>query len=160
MVVVVLLALIWAAVLVPPAVQAHAARRDAFLGSFGPAAAGGPAGPSVAGRSAQVSRRRRIAGGLLLAMVGTLLAGLLPTFRILLVVHLFLVDSFIAYVALLAHMAARRAGAGAEAGTALDEGVVTVPEPASPRAERPRVRRRLLPAPGGLVDLPPVFPAR
>ena len=44
-----------------------------------------------------------------MAMTATLLIGLLPTFRSLLVVHLFLVDSFIAYIALLAR-AADRAG--------------------------------------------------
>ena len=42
-------------------------------------------------------------------MAATLLVGLLPTFRVLLVVHLFLVDSFLAYIALLAHTANRAA---------------------------------------------------
>lgn len=162
MVVVVLLALIWAAVLVPPAVQAQAARRDAFVGSFGTTGAEGVAPPPGAVRAGQAQRRRRIAGGLLVAMAGTLLAGLLPTFRVLLVVHLFVLDSFIAYVALLAHMAARRARAEAEAEEvvipALDPERML--EPAGPqlRPERARVRRRLLPAPAAL-DLPPVFPA-
>lgn len=155
MVVVVLLALILAAVLVPPAVQAQAARRDAFVGSFATAAADGLAPSPTRTRAGQVQRRRRIAGGLLLAMAGTLLAGLLPTFRILLVVHLFLVDSFIAYVALLAHMAARRAKAGAGIGAEQDD-ISPALEPAEP--ERPRARRRLLPTPGSLVDLHPSFP--
>lgn len=166
MVVVVLLGLIWAAVLVPPAVQAQAARRDAFVGSFGTGGADRVPPPAGAVRPGQVQRRRRIAGGLLIAMTGTLLVGLLPTFRVLLVVHLFLLDSFIAYVALLAHMAARRARAEAVADEA-DETVVPAlePEPAPElagpllRPERPRVRRRLVPAPATL-DLPPVFPAR
>ena len=103
MVVVLVLLLIWAAVLLPPAFRLHQARRDAFLCSFQP-----PPDPRRR-RSTRVQRRRRIAGGLLAAMVATLLAGLLPTFRVLLVVHLFLVDSFIAYIALLAHSANRAA---------------------------------------------------
>lgn len=102
-----LLAVIWAAILVPPAVRAHAARREAFLVSFGegPAPLYSPPRP----RSQAVERRRRIAGGLLVAMVATLLVGLLPTFRAFLVVHLFLVDSFLAYIGLLAHTADRAA---------------------------------------------------
>ena len=105
--VVLLLAEIWAAILVPPAVRAHAARREAFLLSFGegPSALYSPPRP----RSQAVERRRRIAGGLLVAMVATLLVGLLPTFRAFLVVHLFLVDSFLAYIGLLAHTADRAA---------------------------------------------------
>jgi hypothetical protein len=97
-----LLALIWAVVLVPPAVRASAARKEAFLVSFGevPVTA-----PPARARSRPVQRRRRIAGGLLAAMATTLVVGLLPTFRVFLVVHLFLVDSFLAYIALLAHAA-------------------------------------------------------
>lgn len=103
-----LLAIIWVVVLVPPVVRARAARRDAFLVSFSPPPAAAETLPTPS-PSVTVQRRRRIAGGLLVAMVATLLAGLLPTFRILLVVHLFLVDSFLAYIALLAHMAGRAA---------------------------------------------------
>lgn len=105
--VVLLLGLIWAAILVPPAARAHAARKEAFLLSFGdgPAALGVPPRP----RSQAVQRRRRIAGGLVVAMAATLLIGLLPTFRAFLVVHLFLVDSFLAYICLLAHTAHRAA---------------------------------------------------
>jgi hypothetical protein len=103
--IVLLLAVILAAVLVPPALRAHAARQEAFLVSLGSAPASEPALP----RSVQVQRRRRIAGGLLLAMAGTLIVGLLPTFRVLLVVHLFLVDAFIAYIGLLAYSADRAA---------------------------------------------------
>lgn len=106
-----LLALIMVAVLVPPALRAHEARQDAFLISLGSAPATEPALP----RSVRVQRRRQIAGGLLVAMAATLLVGLLPTFRPLLVVHLFLVDAFIAYIALLAHWAARAAQAVAPA---------------------------------------------
>jgi MFS family permease len=153
-VVVLLLAVIWAAVFVPPAVQAHAARREAFLVSFGAPPSGEVLPPVPASpRSARVQRRRRIAGGLLIAMAGTGLAGLLPTFRVLLVVHLFLLNSFIAYVALLAHLADRRARAAERAsvvpdpGAVVDTGPVVVP--------LPRVRRRL-PRPAILADLPPV----
>ena len=100
-----LLMLIWAVVLVPPALRSHAARQEAFLASIGSEPSlDEPLHPSVI-HSLRVQCRRRIAGGLLIAMVATLLVGLLPTFRTLLVVHLFLVDSFIAYIALLAHRA-------------------------------------------------------
>lgn len=105
--VVLLLALIWAVVLVPAAARAHAERKEAFLLSFGPAP-DRPA-PSAGRRSPAVQRRRWIAGGLVVAMTLTLLLGLLPAFRVLLVVHLFLLDSFIAYIGLLAHMAGRAA---------------------------------------------------
>ena len=120
-----LLAVAWAAVLVPPAMRAHAARQEAFLDSLADRTAAPPA-RSPRGRSGPVQRRRRIAGGLLVAMAGTLLAGLLPTFRVLLYVHLLLVDSFLAYIALLAYTANRTARAAtARAATA-------VPEPAEP----------------------------
>jgi hypothetical protein len=146
MVVVLLLITIWAAVLVPPALQAHAARRDAFLVSFGP---GSPAGhpPPARPGSSSVRRRRRILGGLLMAMAATGLLGLLPAFRVLLVVHLFLVDSFLAYVALLAHLADRRSRATA-----------ALPAPAPARA-RWAGARRVLARPGLLGELPPVAPA-
>jgi hypothetical protein len=101
------LALIWAVVLVPPVVRVHQARKQAFLGSFAWLPDDAPPPPPP--RSSSVQRRRRIAGGLLLAMAATLLVGLLPTFRVLLVVHLFLVDSFLGYIALLAHQANRAA---------------------------------------------------
>lgn len=108
--VVLLLALIWALVLVPPALRSHAARKEAFLLSFGPVPPPVRHRP-VGVRSPRIQRRRRIAGGLLVAMAATLLIGLLPTFRVLLVVHLFLVDSFLAYIALLANMAQKAARA-------------------------------------------------
>ncbi len=130
--VVLLLAVIWAAILVPPAVRAHAARREAFLVSFGegPAARYSPPRP----RSQAVERRRRIAGGLLVAMAGTLLVGLLPTFRAFLVVHLFLVDSFLAYIGLLAHTANRAARKLARPSVAVVpvEPAEPAPTPASP----------------------------
>jgi hypothetical protein len=141
-----LLALAWAAVLVPPAVRASAARKEAFLVSFG-----GPAGPAAPPRavghrrSARVQRRRRIAGGLLTAMAATLGAGLLPTFRVLLVVHLFLLDSFIAYIALLAHAAERAAKARRQSAAPAPAGVPVVEPAARDRRARQRLGRSRLP---------------
>ena len=112
-----LLALIWAAVLLPPAIRAHARRRAEFVGSFDrPApvvlgAAGRPRTPAVS----RAERRRHILAGLLVAMAATLVAGLLPPLRVLLVVHLFLVDSFLAYVAVLVHLRRRDDAAAAPA---------------------------------------------
>ena len=127
--VVLLLVLVWAAVLVPPAVVAHRQRQEAFVVSFGGSDAVRPRAQAV-----RVQRRRRIAGGLLVAMAATLVVGLLPTFRVFLVVHLFLVDSFLFYVALLAHQASRAAPARA-------------PRPAVERTpRRPRHRPVVLPA--------------
>ena len=97
------LALVWAVVLVPPAVQAHRERQRAFLVSFGGVE------PPTRPQSLRIQRRRRVAGGLLVATAATLLVGLLPTFRVLLVVHLFVLDSFLGYVAMLAHLANRGA---------------------------------------------------
>ncbi len=103
-----LLALIWAAVLVPPAMAAHARRRADFLVSCDractphrPLAVVTPArGPVLT----SARRRRQILAGLLVAMAATLMAGLLPPLRVLLVVHLFLLDSFLAYVTMLVHL--------------------------------------------------------
>ena len=170
MVVGLLLVAIWAAVLVPPAVRAHTARRDAFVVSFDPD--GRPEVPlPLRLRSFRVQRRRRILKGLLIAMAGTGLGGLLPTFRVLLVVFLFLVDSFLAYVALLAHSAGREARRAAFAADVpgivlpdvdvpdVDVPDVDVPEivvadvvvALAPARRAPR-RRRIL------VDLPPIAP--
>jgi hypothetical protein len=99
--------------------------------------------------SQRIRCRRRIAGGFLVAMGATLGIGLLPTFRVFLVVHLFMVDSFLAYVALLAHMAARAAAPG---------GRVPTPAVAAARvgvAAAPR-RRRAVARPGLLGELGPV----
>jgi len=146
-----LLMLIWAVVLVPPALRSHAARQEAFLASIGSEPSlDEPLHPSVI-HSLRVQCRRRIAGGLLIAMVATLLVGLLPTFRTLLVVHLFLVDSFIAYIALLAHWANQAARAAAPAET-------VAPEP-EPEPEPVRRRWRVggpVPAPAGLPELAPL----
>ncbi|HUR23282.1 MAG TPA: hypothetical protein VMZ73_05355 [Acidimicrobiales bacterium] len=115
MAVVLLLALIWAVVLVPPALRAQAARQQAFLLSIGSTSDAQPPGRPPVVSSLRVQRRRRIAGGLLVAMAVTLVGGLLPALRVLLVVHLFLVDSFIAYIALLARWADRDAAPAAQA---------------------------------------------
>ena len=130
MVVVLLVVLIWAAVLVPPAVVAHRRRQEAFLMSFG----GAPArAPRPRPQSLRVQRRRRIAGGLLVAMAATLVVGLLPTFRVFLVVHLFVVDSFLGYVAVLAYQANRAA-------------TVREPKPVVEKAPRRLGRPAILPA--------------
>ena len=145
MTVVLLLALIWAVVLVPPALRAHAARQEAFLLSIGSTPdLDEPLRPAVA-RSLRIQRRRRIAGGLLIATVVTLVVGLIPTFRVLLAVHLFLLDSFIAYIALLAHWANKSARAATPA-------VEVAPTPAEP-ARRRRWYLDRAPAPAGLPDL-------
>ena len=152
MVVVLLLALIWAAVLVPPAVRAHDARKHAFLLSIGtpePEFA-----PPSRPYSRRVQARRRIAGGLLVAMASTLVVGLLPTFRVFLIVHLFLLDSFIAYIALLAHLANRAAPTAAQPAVE-PEGVVADDEVdvVAPVRARWRLRRVLVP------ELGPIAPA-
>lgn len=112
-----LLVLIWAAVLVPPAVRAHARRRAEFVGSFEPrfdnldrtstASTGRPAARGRGPIVTRAQRRRQILGGLLVAMAATLVGGLLPPLRVLLVVHLLLLDSFLAYLTLLVHMRRR-----------------------------------------------------
>lgn len=113
--VVLLLAFIWAAVLVPPAAGARAAREAEFLGSIRP---GGHPHDPVPGSDEPAAvdeprfrpgltanaRRRQVLGGLVVAAGITLVLGLLPMFHLLLVVHLFLVNSCLAYVGLLVHM--------------------------------------------------------
>ena len=152
MAVVLLLALIWAVLLVPPALRAHAARQDAFLLSIGSTPDLGPP-PRSSVRSLPVQRRRRIAGGLLISMAVTLALGLLPPFRILLVAHLFLADSFIAYIALLAHRANRTARAP-------EPVAETVPAAEPPAAAEPARRRRwsrdAVPAPSVVPNLAPL----
>ncbi|MEA2973343.1 MAG: hypothetical protein QOG82_1801 [Actinomycetota bacterium] len=111
-----LLAFIWAAVLVPPAAGARASREAEFLGSIRP---GRDPLEGTLGRGPDLdaadqprfrpaltanARRRQVLGGLVVAMGATLVLGLLPTFRLLLVVHLLLVNSSLAYVGLLVHM--------------------------------------------------------
>lgn len=104
-----LLAFIWAAILIPPAASARASREADFLGSIRP---GGhphergalPGGFDALGQQRFApaltanARRRQVLGGLLVAIAGTLVLGLLPPFRLLLVVHLLLVNSCLAFV--------------------------------------------------------------
>ena len=137
--VVLLLVFIWAAVLVPPAAGARASREADFLGSLRPGATRSRA-PSAAHRPDAAdqprfrpaltanARRRQVLGGLVVAMGATLVLGLLPTFRLLLVVHLLLVNSCLAYVGLLVHMRDQQA---ARAG--VEPGRPGVTEPARPR---------------------------
>lgn len=128
--VVLLLVLIWAAVLVPPAVVAHRRRQDAFLVSLGAP----PTDPARSrGYSPRVQRRRRIAGGLLVAMAATLVVGLLPTFRVFLVVHLFVLDSFLGYIAVLAHQANRAARAAEPRPAPVEQPLPRRVRPAVPR---------------------------
>jgi hypothetical protein len=118
--VVLLLVCIWAAVLLLPAAGARASREAQFLGSIRPDGHPHDNG-SDSGQFATVdqprlrpalsanARRRQVLGGLTIALGATLLLGLLPTFRLLLVVHLFLVNSCLAYVGLLVHLRDQRA---------------------------------------------------
>jgi predicted lipid-binding transport protein (Tim44 family) len=116
--VLVVLGVVWAAVLIPPVLRARAERRTEFIDSF-QAQMGALGGKALAGRASQApaephrsrprrpvsvkQRRRDILGGLLGALIGSLVLGLIPSLRIVLVLHLFLLNLFIAYVALLAH---------------------------------------------------------
>lgn len=145
-----LLALVSATVLVPRAIRFHASRQEEFLVSLGPLAAPDPAPPQRT-YSPQTRRRRRIAGALLVAMAVTLALGLLPTFRGLLVVHLFLVDAFIGYVALLAHMANR-----AVPSRTAQRAVAGEPKPREAHLRRGHAP---LPRTGILGDLGPLVPA-
>ena len=147
-----LLVFIWAAVLVPPAAGARASREADFLGSIRP---GHDPLEGTLGRATDLdaadqprfrpaltanARRRQVLGGLVVAMGATLVLGLLPTFRLLLVVHLLLVNSSLAYVGLLVHMRDQQA---ARAGSTRPAWVA---EPAVPR---PRLLRLLLLRRGG-----------
>lgn len=119
-----LLALIWVAVLVPPAMAAHARRRTDLLFSVDRGtprrSATVPVPVPVRGPVVSSARRRRqVLGGLLVAMAATLVAGLLPPLRVLLVVHLFLVDSFLAYVTVLVHLRREEVGRPATASQAV-----------------------------------------
>ena len=127
----VVLGLIWAAVLVPPVLRARAERRAEFIDSFRaqmgalgkksgvdaappavtPVASVTPvpivpaAVPPAHARRAvnPVKRRRDILGGLLGAIIGSLLIGAVPSLHIVWALNLFLVNVFIGYLALLAH---------------------------------------------------------
>jgi len=128
--VVLLLAFIWAAVLLPPAAGARASREAEFLGSIRPGGhphdTGDPTGelelveqPRFRPALTPNARRRQVLGGLVVAIGTTLVLGLMPPFRLLLVVHLLLVNSCLAYVGLLVHVRdeqAARSRAAASAG--------------------------------------------
>ena len=135
-----LLVLIWAAVLVPPAAGARAAREADFLGSIRP---GRDPLEGTLGRASDLdaadqprfrpaltanARRRQVLGGLVVAMGATLVLGLLPTFRLLLVVHLLLVNSSLAYVGLLVHIRDQQAARTGSARPAWVEPAVLDPD--------------------------------
>ena len=111
--VLIVLSLIWAAVLIPPVLRARAERRSEFIESFRDqmGALGHKAERCMESeretrrrrRASPVKRRRDIVGGLLGAMLGSLLLGAVPSLRMVWVLHLFLLNTFIAYLALLAH---------------------------------------------------------
>ncbi len=121
--VLVVLGVIWAAVLIPPVLRARAERRAEFIESFRDqmGALGHKAERCMESelearrrrRATPVKRRRDIVGGLLGAMIGSLMLGAIPSLRVVWVLHLFLLNTFIGYLALLAHqrgLALRRQG--------------------------------------------------
>ena len=118
----VVLGLIWTAVLLPPILRARAERRAEFIDSFRAqmGALGKKARPEAHEAAAEVApqappgaqvrrpvnpmkRRRDIVGGLLGALIGSLVLGAIPSLRMVWVLHLFLLNLFIGYLALLAH---------------------------------------------------------
>jgi len=115
----VVLGLIWAAVLVPPLVRARAARREKFIDSFRDQMGaldnrkarateidrkvGSHAKARVRRKVSPAQRRRDILGGMLGALMGSLVLGLFPSLRMVWILHLFLLNLFLGYVALLAH---------------------------------------------------------
>jgi hypothetical protein len=136
-VVLLFLAGIWAAVLIPPVLRARAEGRPAdSIGSFrrqlhvlertgpttvapanrlgpmasiapmaGPARVAGPAAVARPRRDSLARKRRRdVFQGLLAAMAGSLLLGLIPALRVMLGLHLLLDLVFASYVALLVRM--------------------------------------------------------
>jgi hypothetical protein len=86
-------------------------------------------------------------------MAATLLIGALPTFRAFLVVHLFLVDSFLAYICLLAHAADRAARTFARPPEAAFSPEDALPAPASASAAPVRRwKRTRVPVPTALTQ--------
>jgi hypothetical protein len=156
MVVVVVLLVALVAILVPPALREHEARRAAFVVSF---TQGDPVEPAPPLRSPRVQRRREILTGLLIAMAGTGLVGLLPAFHMLLAVHLFLVDAFLGYVGLLAHMGEQRARLAAPALPAEGTAAAGRDFDAPLREPVPVARRRPSSRPALRAELPPVAAA-
>jgi hypothetical protein len=113
----VVLGLMWAAVLIPPVLRARAERRAEFIDSFrqqmgalgnktlaGQVVADAHDAEAAARRPGRaVKRRRDILGGLLGAMIGAFVLGAVPSLRIVWGLGMFLLNLFIAYIALLAH---------------------------------------------------------
>ncbi|MEW6154879.1 MAG: hypothetical protein AB1673_12955 [Actinomycetota bacterium] len=154
----IVLGLIWAAVLVPPVLRARAERRAEFIASFseqmgvlgkGPQAAAqaGQAGAGQAGagsktgrprrRVSAAKRRRDVLGGLVGALAGSLVLGVVPALRVAWVVALFLLNASIGYVAVLVHqrdVARRRAEQAANPGPAAAGRLVSFAIGASRRA--------------------------
>jgi hypothetical protein len=156
-VVLLFLAVIWAAVLVPPLLRARAEGRPAdSIGNFrhqlhvlqrtapglvSPAnslragygsgfgyAALRPPSTDAARRARTLKRRRDVLFGLLGAMGGSLLLGFIPSLRVLWGLHLLLDALFAGYVALLVHM--RNMAAEQEMRVRFIPGAATAPESA------------------------------
>lgn len=110
----VVLGLIWAAVLFPPVFRARAERREKFIDSFREqmgaldnrkvrATEVDRRKVRVRRKASAAQRRRDILGGMLGALMGSLVLGMFPSLRMVWVLHLFLLNLFLGYVALLAH---------------------------------------------------------
>ncbi len=121
----VVLGLIWAAVLLPPVFRARAERRQKFIESFREqmdaldnrrvraTEVDAKRVRQARRKPSPAQRRRDILGGMLGALMGSLVLGVFPSLRMVWVLHLFLLNLFLGYVALLAHqrdIAQRRAG--------------------------------------------------
>ncbi len=107
-----LLAFIWAAVLIGPAAGAQASREAEFLGSIRPDGhdeLDAVDQPRFRPALTANARRRQVLGGLMVSIGATLALGILPPFRLLLFVHLLLVNSCLAYVGLLVHLRDKQA---------------------------------------------------
>jgi hypothetical protein len=115
--IVLLFAFIWAAVLLGPAAGARASREAEFLGSIRPDDGDLDVVDQCRFRPALTAnaRRRQVLGGLVVAIGATLALGTLPPLRLLLFVHLLLVNSCLAYIGLLVRARDSRA---AQAGAA------------------------------------------
>jgi predicted lipid-binding transport protein (Tim44 family) len=138
----VVLGLIWAAVLLPPVLRARAGRRTEFIDSFREQMGALDQRRTVAveprkarrpkARVSPVQRRRDILGGLLGAMIGSLLLGAVPSLRVVWILHLFLLNLFLGYLALLAQQRKVALHHQARAPRGVEY------EPAPPKARRDR----------------------
>ncbi|MEY2569093.1 MAG: hypothetical protein QOE35_3622 [Actinomycetota bacterium] len=150
-----ILAVIWAAVLIPPMLGARAEGRPAdSIGDFRrqlsvlrrAAPVGTPTGPTLAAygtvpfvaaprtqsrheaaRRRTVKRRRDVFYALVTSMAGTLVLGLVPGMHVLLGLHVILDALFVAYVALLVRM--RNAAAEREMKVRFLPHAASAPEP-------------------------------